>query len=64
MVRHSEDPKLIHGTEAVLERADEAKVGVRIAFKLKHRVDDMLEHPRPGKRPFFRDMADKNKRRT
>jgi hypothetical protein len=55
---HREDPKLVRGTEAVLDRANKAKARMRITFEIKDRVDDMLEHARTGDRAFLRHVTD------
>ena len=59
-VGHREYTKLIDRAEAVFKGTDQAKTGLRIALEIKHGIDDMLEHARPGQRTFFSHMADEN----
>ena len=58
--RHGEDADLVDGAEAVLDGADQAKAGVRVAFEIQHRVHHVLQHARTGQRALFRHMADQH----
>ncbi len=60
LVGHRKDAELVDCTVAVLEGADQTKTGMRVTLKIKHGIDHMLEHARPGQRTFLGDMADKN----
>jgi hypothetical protein len=62
LLRHREHPKLVDRTEAVLERPDEPEAGIRIAFEVEHRIDDVLQHARPRERPLFRHVTDEHER--
>ena len=57
---HREHADLVDRAEAVLDRAHQAEAGVRVAFEIEHRVDDVLEHARPGKRAVLGDVADQH----
>ncbi|EXI89106.1 MAG: hypothetical protein AW12_01756 [Candidatus Accumulibacter sp. BA-94] len=59
-VGHREDADLVDRAVAVLDRADQAKAGVRIALEVEHRVDDVFEHPRPGQCTLLGHVADQN----
>jgi len=50
---HREHADLVDRAEAVLDRAHQAEARMRVAFEVQHRVDDVLEHARPGKRAFL-----------
>ena len=62
VVVHREDADLVDRAEAVLVRAQNAVLAVRFAFEVEHRVDQMLEQPRPGDRAVFGDVADDERR--
>ena len=57
---HGEDAELIRRAETILDRADETKARMRIAFEVEHRIDDVLENARARDRAFLRDVADEN----
>ncbi len=57
---HREDADLVDRAEAVLDRAHEAKARMRVAFEIEHRIDDVLQHTRPGERAFLGHMADEH----
>ena len=59
-VGHREYPELVHRAEPILDRADDAKAGMRIAFEIQHGVDDVLEHPRSGDRAFLGHVPDQD----
>ena len=56
LVGHGEHADLVDCAEAVLDGAHQAKAAVRVAFKVEHRVHDVLQHTRPGDGAFFRHM--------
>ena len=49
-VGHGEHAQLVDRAEAVLERAHQPVRGMRVALEVQHRVDDVLQHARPGQR--------------
>ena len=55
---HREYAEFVHRAEAVLERAHEAERRMRVAFEVQHRIDDVLEHARPGEIALLRHVAD------
>src|SRR5206468_9685730 len=55
---HREDTELVCRTEAILDRPNEAKTRMRIAFEIKDRVNNVLEHARTGDRAFLRHVTD------
>ena len=57
---HGEDADLVDRAEAVLDGADQPKVGMRVALKVQHRVHHMLQYARPGQGTFFGHMADQH----
>ena len=60
LLGHREDADLVDRAEAVLDGAHQAKAAVRVALEIQHRVDDVLEHARPGQRAVLGDMADEH----
>ncbi len=60
LLGHREHAELVDRAEAVLERAHQAEARVRVALEVEHRVDDVLEHARPGERAFLGDVADQD----
>jgi hypothetical protein len=57
---HREDAELVGGAEAVLDRAHQPEARMRVAFEVEHRVDDVLEHARPGDRAVLGDVPDED----
>ena len=55
---HGEDAELVDGAEAVLDRPQHPKAAARLALEVEHRVDHVLQHPRPGDGALAGDMAD------
>ena len=64
VIRHGEDAELVHGAEAVLEGAHETEVRVLVALEIEHRIDDVLENSRTGKRAVLGDVTDEDEGRT
>ena len=60
--RHLEDPDLVGGAEAVLDRPQHPQVPVAVALELEHGVDEVLEHARAGDRPVLGHVADEDDR--
>ena len=59
-VAHLEDADLVGGAKAVLDRAQDAELMASFALEIKHRVDHVLEHARPGDRAFLGDVPDQH----
>ncbi len=57
VLAHFEHPHLRSSAKAVFHRAQQAVGLVAVAFQVDHRVNDMLEHARPGNNAFLGDMA-------
>jgi hypothetical protein len=57
---HREHADLVDRAEAVLDGAHQAEAAVRVALEIQHRVDDVLQHARPGQRAFLGDVADQH----
>ncbi|MNN02734.1 hypothetical protein D3C81_1154020 [compost metagenome] len=57
---HGEHAQLVDRAEAVLEGTDQPVRGMRIALEVQHRVDDMLQHARPGQAAFLGHVADQD----
>ncbi len=61
---HREDADFVDAPEAILVRAQNAVFAVALAFKIKHRVDQVLQQPGPGDRAVFGDVAHDHHRTT
>jgi hypothetical protein len=62
LVVHLEDPDLVGGAEAVLHRPQHAIRVVLLALEVEHGVHQVLEHARPGQRPFLGHVANQERR--
>ena len=60
VARHLEQPELVGGAEAVLDRPQQAQRVVAVALEGQHGVDDVLEDPRPGQAAVLGDVADEH----
>ena len=60
LVGHRENTEFVDCTEAVLDRAHEPETGMGVALEVKHGIDDVFEHPRPGQCAILGHMADEN----
>ena len=54
----------VFGSEAVLRRAEDAVGHVLVALEIEHRIDDVLENSRTGKRAVLGDVTDEDEGRT
>jgi len=54
---HGKDANLIDRAKAVLDGAHQPKTAVRVAFKVQHGIDHVLQHTRARQRAFFGDVA-------
>ena len=59
---HLEQTELVGRTEPVLGRAQQPQRVMALTLEREHRVDDVLEHPRPGERALLRDVTDEHDR--
>ena len=59
---HFEDADFGGGSEAILYGTQQPEALEAIAFQVKHRIHNMLEHPRPGDGAFFGHVADEEYR--
>ena len=57
---HGEHADFIHRTKAVLDGPHQPEAAVRVAFKIKNRIDHVLQHTRASQRAFFGDVADQH----
>ena len=57
---HGEHADFINRTETVFDGPHQAETGMRVAFKVQHRVNHVLKHTRPCQCAFFGDMADQH----
>ena len=57
---HLEDADLVGRAEAILDRAQDAKVATALPFEGQHRVDHVLDDARPGDLPVLGDVADED----
>ncbi len=57
---HLEHAELVGRAEPVLDGAEQPEGVVPVAFEAQHRVDDVLEHPRPGEATIFGDVPDEH----
>ena len=64
ILQHGEHPQLIDRAEAVLHRAQHAEAAARLAFKIQHRIDHMLQHAGAGNRALLGNVADEKNRRA
>ena len=56
--RHLEDADLVGRAEPVLHGPEDAVRQTLVALEVEHRVDHVLEDPRPGDRALLGDVAD------
>ena len=61
-VAHLEDADLVGRAEAVLGRAEDPEGVEALALQVEHRVDDVLEHARPGDRALLGHVPDEEDR--
>ena len=67
-IRHAFEPLLghrkyaefIYGAKPILNGANQPEARMRIAFEVKHGVDDVFEHAWARERALFRYMADQD----
>ena len=57
---HSKHANFVHRAKAVLDGTDQAEIGMRIAFKVQHRVHHVLQHAGASQRALFGDVADQH----
>ena len=55
---HLEHADLVRRAEPVLRRAQQARRPQALALEVDHRIDEVLERPRPGDRSLLGDVAD------
>ena len=63
-VGHAEHAQLVDRAEAVLHRSQQAQAPIRFTLEIKHRVDHVLEHPRPRQCAFLGHVANEKDRRA
>ena len=56
-VGHGKDTELIDRAESVLDRPHHPKGSLRVALKVEHCIDHVLQNTRPSKGAFFCDVA-------
>src|SRR6266851_4493850 len=59
-IGHLEDADLVRRPEAVLDRAQDAKLVAALALEIEHGVDHVLEHARSGDDALLGDVADED----
>ena len=61
---HGEKAELVGRAESVLDRADHPVTTVAFALEVEHRVNHVLQNPRPRNGAFLGNVADENNRRV
>ena len=59
-IGHLEQTELARRPEAVLDRPQQPQGVMPLALERQHRVDGVLERPRPGERAVLGDVADEH----
>ena len=57
---HGKHADFIHRAKAVFDGANQAVRAVRVALKVQHRIDHVLQHARPGQCALFGHVADQD----
>ena len=59
---HGKHAQFIDRTEAILHRPHQTEAGMGVALEIKHGIDHVFEHARPGQRAFLGHVTDQDHR--